>query len=619
MRQLTAAALGVTLIIAACDAPEEADPITPRSALAAPALASAEAADVRRVWADAGDYATPSPDGRFATFVDWTTGDVAMRDLQTGEETRLTDKGSWPENGSWAEEPLFSPDGKQVAYAYGNAQRPEGEQWRYELRMVEVGDTEQHVIHAITPEDEWIGPMDWSAAHGIVAEINRGDGSTDLVLVDPESGEMKTLATYGAEETHPHAAFFSPGDGRLAFRRDDDVYVRDLAGGEESRLELPVKQLLGWTPDGSAVLVHTSHRGETGIWALPLEGVHLAGEPLLVRAGLPAVAAGGRAGDRYFYGVPVDAPKLHQASIDPATGRVLAEPTALTSPLDGRASHPVWSPDGKSLVYTLEKFLDRELRFMVRATESDAVREIARGDFRAGAIQNVRWAEDGESLLFLSVTDGRSPAFYRVDPRTGGITQETKRGAGQSFDVMPDGERVLVAETDPPETRTGGVLVVRDLDTGARDTVTVLPADRNIGGVDVAPDGRRAAFVHRDPATETTAVSLVDLASGEVRDLHTLEGRVHIENQPWALAWSADSRHILVIRGAWEKDESHVILSVPVDGGEPRVLLSAEGRKYLAVHPDGRRLALSGGEMRAELWVLDGVSEALEAARMASK
>lgn len=612
------AILAIATLAAGCDVPEAARTGGVRVALAASALDAARTTETRRVWAEARDYAAPSPDGRYVTYIDWSTGDVAMHDLETGEAIRLTDKGPWTEDGSWAEEPLFSPDGRRVAYSYGNADRG-NQPWRYELRVVELGDTEQRVVHAISPDDEWIAPLDWSTTHGIVVEINRADRTTELALVDPATGATTVLETIGAGEDHPAEAWFSPNEARLAYRKGEHAFVRDLDrhGGDAVRLHVPINKLVGWTPGGSGLLVHTSHRGQTGIWAFPVDGEGAStGEPVLVRAGLPQLEPSGRAGERYYYGVIVDAPKIHLATVDPAAGQVLSGPVALTSPLDGRAGQPTWSPDGRSLGYVLKDVVDGGLRFMVRQADGDAVREIARGDFRLGTIRNLRWVADGESLVFLGVADGRSPSIHRIDPRTGSIREVSEPGMGQAMILMPDGENVVLLRSDPPEGRTGASVVLRNLASGSERTVATLPEEHEIGNLAISPDGRSAALVHRDPRTDVSFLAGVDLESGELRDIYSVELPLHLEIRPGDIAWSPDGEHVLVMAGPWEEQESHQILSVPVDGGEPvRLMEAMDGHRHLALHPDGRRLAFSGGDLRTELWVLEGVAEALAEAR----
>ena len=79
--------------------------------------ATASGVVARQIWAgpEVDILGGPSPDGRYLSFVDWTTGDLAIHDLATGEKRRLTNKGSWYESQAYAGFSTPSPDGKQVA------------------------------------------------------------------------------------------------------------------------------------------------------------------------------------------------------------------------------------------------------------------------------------------------------------------------------------------------------------------------------------------------------------------------------------------------------------------------------------------------------------------------
>jgi len=52
---------------------------------------------IRQVWAgsDVDTLGAPSPEGRYLSYVDWDTGDLAILELATGKKRCLTDKGSW--------------------------------------------------------------------------------------------------------------------------------------------------------------------------------------------------------------------------------------------------------------------------------------------------------------------------------------------------------------------------------------------------------------------------------------------------------------------------------------------------------------------------------------------
>ena len=83
---------------------------------------------VRQIWAgpEVDLFGAPSLDGRYLSYVDWETGDLALRDLTTGEKRRLTKA----ESGEFAYSSRLSPDAQQVAYVWVNKERP------YHLRII---------------------------------------------------------------------------------------------------------------------------------------------------------------------------------------------------------------------------------------------------------------------------------------------------------------------------------------------------------------------------------------------------------------------------------------------------------------------------------------------------
>src|SRR5438876_845329 len=88
-----------------------------------------------RVWleriASAGRTANllgaPSPDGRLLSFVDTESGDLAIRDLASGEKRRLTRN---RDSRQFAYFSTISPDNRLIAYAWFNAEK------YYELRVM---------------------------------------------------------------------------------------------------------------------------------------------------------------------------------------------------------------------------------------------------------------------------------------------------------------------------------------------------------------------------------------------------------------------------------------------------------------------------------------------------
>ena len=82
--------------------------------------AQGPAREVRTLWTAAEDGATISPDGKLVAFIDWSSGDIAVRNLATGTAARLTDKGIFAGSVGFPEPNLvFSPDGDRVVYPFG--------------------------------------------------------------------------------------------------------------------------------------------------------------------------------------------------------------------------------------------------------------------------------------------------------------------------------------------------------------------------------------------------------------------------------------------------------------------------------------------------------------------
>ena len=109
---------------------------------------------VRRVWGgpDVNLWGDVSPDGQHLTFVDGD-GNLAIRELGTGEVRRLTEDASWV--GQWAESGAISPDGEQVAYSWLG-----DEQDSYELRIVGWEGGNPRVLFR-GKSFQWYGAADW--------------------------------------------------------------------------------------------------------------------------------------------------------------------------------------------------------------------------------------------------------------------------------------------------------------------------------------------------------------------------------------------------------------------------------------------------------------------------
>jgi len=73
--------------------------------------------NLRQVWEGGDAFGWPSPDGNQFVFVNWDNGNMAIRDLRSGEEKDITSRGSWKTGQArYGDQSVWSPKGNQIAF-----------------------------------------------------------------------------------------------------------------------------------------------------------------------------------------------------------------------------------------------------------------------------------------------------------------------------------------------------------------------------------------------------------------------------------------------------------------------------------------------------------------------
>lgn len=207
-----------------------------------------------------------SPDGTRVAFDRWQTGrdlDVYILDLGTPGEppVQLTLAEGRDSQASW------SPDGTRVVYC---SERPDG---RDEIWSVDVGDGTTELLAELESEADWarLAP-DGSA----VAYHSRVEGSTlDLWVLDLSTKEVRRVTR------HPEPIGFpawSPDGRRLAaeIQRGDDsvIAVVDVETGEmrEILAETGKSWPYSWSPDGRWVAFAGLRADGWNLWVVSTAG-----------------------------------------------------------------------------------------------------------------------------------------------------------------------------------------------------------------------------------------------------------------------------------------------------------------------------------------------------------
>jgi Tol biopolymer transport system component len=236
---------------------------------------------------------------------------------------------------------------------------------------------------------------------------------------------------------------------------------------------------------------------------------------------------------------------------------------------------PIFSPDGKSLVYT--RAVGGTLQLFVRPLASQNPLQITEG---AGRRYPIAWSADGARLYFV---DGQD---LKVTGANGGAPQPvmksvtTKPGYTQAVAVSPDGRALVFARMRPDGKSELAVSFPPGAE--ARPLAAFTPTSDFPFIVRFSPDGRKLAASVGD--------ELIILPFPEGKPWRIAKPSEGILD----LAWLPDSRHIVHSAGLTQGHE--VILRDTETSAARVVLRSVEYFSGLNVSLDGVRLAYHSGK-----------------------
>jgi Tol biopolymer transport system component len=602
-----------------------------RLAALAPEPASDSAIVTRQVWSDPDVDSTgrPSPDGRYLSYSD-RTGNVAIREVATGETRQITtDASLWTAQGYgiWS---LFSPDGRQVVYEWG--------EWDSWLRLSSVDGSQTRVLLP-AKRDWWVVPCDWSSdgRHILIHYYPAGQrepSQMDVIAVADGSLRVVRMLDPGQPVTSRNM-WFSPDGQYIVY----DVLPsrsgsnRDLAiVSLDGKLQSPLVEnaaddyVLGWSPDGRSVLFASNRSGTYGIWAIAVSKGMREGEPRLLRRDTGAISplgitrdgtifyaqAGSTMGtaEQDVYGMNVD--------LDQGT---LGEPRLAVQNHRGLNSLPDWSPDGRYLAYVSGRPDSKSYVISIRDERTSTEREIHPELIEGARFENLRWSPDGQSFLAQGEDRDKRAGLFLIDVKTGEtralFRRQTVTGAFFDAQWMPDGRRVVYA-TNSRRPEVVSTIRILDTQTGREQEILRMTDLRLIGFLSVSPDGRSLALaVYRltggtdGGGIKNSTLTVIPASGGETKDLLQVEFPELIGN----LAWSPDSRSVLFARWVGQQDKVErtrpAIWQIAAAGGEPRRLGVIPGlgrnRIRMSIHPDGHRLAYTRPERRSEIWEMQNL------------
>ena len=563
---------------------------------------------MRRVWegpeVDTGG--SISPDGRHLAFIDWSTGDLALRDLTNNTSRRLTSKGSWAQSAGYAERAVFSRDGRFIAYSWFGGSEKQG----YDIRIFDLqapaGTAPRRLVPGTEPS-RWCMPHDWSPdGQMLLVSVTSPQGRDSLVILDLRTG----TATRTVAELEVEAARFSPDGLRLALDRPrpaeavSDIVVFGINDGK-AQVAVPgpgLNEPLAWTPDGH-LLFSSTRKGRPGVWLQRMAGAGAEGDPTLVKAEVWSRGLGTTANGGLALATRPSNQEIHVAELDVAAEQVRHGSIRTLDALLGNVLHPAWSPDGRYLAYVQRRDDGMFAALGILNAATGAVRLVQP---KMDNLRRPRWAPDGRSVVAQGVDLEEHQGLFRIDVETAAVTallHGSEQGEMLSApEESPDGKRLYYIRTF---RRASGVescsIVERDVQTGQERQVV---ACGGFGRFALAPDGRQVAQLQPyGHLNSYRSLVVVPIGGGTPREVFRVDDA---DRSLDSVSWLPGGNHLLVVRSTIATPVTREALLVPLSGGVPKKLdVPSTISERIDVHPDGKQLAFVAGERRQEVWVLE--------------
>jgi Tol biopolymer transport system component len=577
-----------------------------------------------------------SPDGRFISFIDWDTGDLAVHDLTTGNKQNITNKGSWDVSGAMTMYSTWSPDGKFIAYDW----------WDWDTKPNFVGIRVASSDGSQIRTRFEVSPAEISFTHGwspdgrfILAGVRKSPTVYQLVLIAVNDGSVRIVKEFDAMSKIVHADFSPDGNSIIIERpqeenlANNDLFLISIKDGKEVQLiKHPADdRLLGCAHDGKSVLFASDRRGTKDAWLLELERGEAKGEPRLIKESLGEVEPLGFSQDGSFYYISSNFKNdIYVVALKQEAGKLLEMPKRPIQYIGKSCQSPAYSPDGKFLAFISIRRTYAKSRYVICVRNLDTNED---QDFYPGHVNlmDLKWSPDGRFLFTRAsdrpVSDFGSP-FYnymicRVDTQTGEVQTITQSEADEngkinrfinSFDCSRDGKLLFYVAENNKEKKCE--IIERNLQTEEEKTLFSVGSLDRIYIISISPDGKWLALTGSTspiPGPRLVEgylrhIKIVPVEGGEPREL--LNWKPDIGFLPWC-AWTNEGKHVLFSKA--RLDGTTEFWGVPIFDGEPQMLGFLEGygrmrpghMRHLSLHPNKPVIAFdSSTRQDAEIWMM---------------
>ena len=569
---------------------------------------------IRQIWKSPyQDYlGTVSSDGSLHAYIFWGEGDVAVRDLITGENKVLTNEADLGDSSHFAETPVISKNGKQIAYSWWNPYNTN------DLRIIDVDNPSPRLLYSNKGEEVY--PAAWLSDHELIAaRYNTNTKTVKITSFNILDGTFHDLKTFDGINWAQLAC--SPDEKYIAydFANENkggnfDINILPMDGSSEiSIIEHPANdRVLGWVPLRREFLFISDRSGYWDLWAVTIDDGKPSGPVNRIYTNIGEVRPVGfsQNGDCYF-GYSRHKFNTYIAPFNAQTGNIkIASGKSLT----GSNFWLTWSPDGQFLAYVnLDANADNPFQLIVQDLKTGKERKLAENLSRT---RSPCWSPDGNMIVVvgqdksMNQPTGYKGAVYQVNVKTG-QTDQILLLSDYEYNVPEDDAFPLSDLEWSADGRSIYLLffkdrlIKHDLETG-EDKILYNHTDFNRGTLSFSPDGKILLFGIQVPGEEKSCLVTIPAEGGRETELCTTQ---EANNFDRAL-WSPDGKYIYFT----ERPEGTNLWRIPAEGGKPKKVWHSDNNRVpvFSIHPDGDQIAFSIHEGTTEVKVIENLVQELD-------
>ena len=292
-----------------------------------------------------------------------------------------------------------------------------------------------------------------------------------------------------------------------------------------------------WSPDGKQIAFISNMSGRNNLWIVPADG----GFPVQLTVSDQRQSAPAWSPDGKWIAYQSDYDGDEQWDIflvSPKTGKVVnLTQTRLIAELN-----PTWSPDGRFLAYEVKAKTSAAYEIDVYDMVMREVKHITSNTAQDKRNEDPIWSKDGKRIVYTQrQAKGTDSNIFIADAETGSSTLLTEHAGEQLYfanDLSPDAKQVLLTSNAEGGYENIGLLAL------ATRKITWLSKEKwQIRGGEFSPDGKRLTFEADVDGNQDIYVR--DLGTGKSTALAIAKG-VN-ETSGGHSAFSTDGSHLLYV------------------------------------------------------------------------